>query len=258
MQIKLDGRLLSAAALVLPGKAAADIGTDHNYLPVYLVANGICPYVIATDKAPQPYENAQQLVDLLSLSRQISVRRGDGLKVVEPGEAATIILAGMGGRLIMDILSGAPAVTARAERLVLQPQKNIDLLRRWLGENGWRIVAESIAFDSGFYYVIMAAEHGDMDLSDDEAEFGPCLLREGHPLFPQYLGLKLADLQTLIERLAEREGLETRCRLEQLRRQAGRIERILAARAARPGERRAEAEGGRPAIRRENQEREGS
>ena len=119
MQIKLDARLLAAAALVLPGKAAADIGTDHNYLPVYLVKNGICPYVIASDKAPQPYENACQLVELLSLTRQISVRLGDGLQVLEPGEAATVVMTGMGGRLMMDILanaavSGCPNGTAGA------------------------------------------------------------------------------------------------------------------------------------------------
>ena len=116
---------------------------------------------------------------------------------------------------------------------MLQPQKNIDLLRRWLADNHWRIVTESIAFDSGFYYVIMAAEHGEMRLSDDEAEFGPCLLQTGHPLFPQYLGLKLADLQTLIEQLAELDGAEARRRLTQLRQQSDRIARILAAKAAR-------------------------
>lgn len=227
MQIKLNGRLLAASRLVLPGLPAADIGADHSYLPVYLVTNNICPLVIATDKASRPIENARQLVDLLSLSHKIPVRRGDGLQAIAPGEAATVVMAGMGGMLIMEMLAASPEVTAKVKRLVLQPQKNIDLLRRWLADNGWRIVAEDIAFDSGFYYVVMAAEPGKMELSEDEAEFGPCLISEPHPLLPQYLGLKLADLRTLCERLEHNDGAEAQRRLEQLDAQARRIEAIL-------------------------------
>lgn len=227
MQIKLDGRLQAAADLVLSGKPAADIGTDHNYLPVYLVINGICPTVIATDKAMMPYRNAVQLVDLLSLHKQITVRRGDGLDVIAPGEAATIIIAGMGGQLIIDILDKAPQVLQRAERLVLQPQKNVDALRRWLAEHGWKIMEESIAVDNGFYYVIIAAEHGEMQLNDDEAMYGPRLLAVPHPLLDKYLHLKRVDLLALIERLEAEPGEAAYLRLEQLRGQAARINDIL-------------------------------
>lgn len=227
MQIKLDNRLQAAADLVLPGKPAADIGTDHNYLPVYLVINKICPSVIATEKARIPYKNALQLVDLLSLHKQISVRRGDGLTVLRPGEVASIVIAGMGGYLIADILEKAPQILAMTERLILQPQKNADVLRLWLADHGWTIVRESIALEHGFYYVVIAAEPGVMTLTSEQAVFGPCLLAEPHPLLREYLKLKLTDLLALLEQLELEPGDAVAVRRGQLREQMACIEQIL-------------------------------
>ncbi|MCL1905812.1 MAG: class I SAM-dependent methyltransferase [Clostridiales bacterium] len=229
MQIKLNDRLRAVAKLVLPGRTAADIGTDHSYLPVYLVINGVCPSVIATEKARGPFDNACQLVELLSLNRQIDMRLGSGLTVLEPGEADTITMAGMGGCVIRDILEDSPEVAALSKRLVLQPQKNVPMLRRYLQESGWRIVAEDIAFDHGFYYEIIAAEPGFMELDEDEMTFGPCLLGQPHPLLPQYLGLQLADMQTLLDQLEGKEGHEAGERRAALQNKVNKIESILAA-----------------------------
>lgn len=229
MQIKLNERLLAVAKLVLPGRPAADIGTDHSYLPVYLVVNGVCPAVIATEKARGPFDNACQLVELLSLGRKIDMRLGPGLTVLKPGEAATISIAGMGGRVIRDILDSSPEVAAASQRLVLQPQKNAPLLRQYLQQSGWRIVAEDIAFDHGFYYEVMAAEPGTMQLTEEEALFGPCLLGQPHPLLPQYLGLQLADMQTLLDQLEGRTGVEAAERRAALQCKVEKIENILTA-----------------------------
>jgi tRNA (adenine22-N1)-methyltransferase len=227
MQIKLSERLLAVAKQILPGKPAADIGTDHNYLPVYLVVNGICPAIIATDRARGPFDNASQLVGLLSLDKQIQMRLGDGLKVLQPHEAATICLAGMGGCAIREILAASPAVAQSAERLVLQPQRHAPLLRQYLVANGWRIVDEDIALDSGFYYEIIVAEPGQMELREAEVQFGPYLLAEPHPLLKPYLQLKLADLQLLAEQLATKEGVEAAKRRISLQQQIGQIEDVL-------------------------------
>ncbi|MCR4963011.1 MAG: class I SAM-dependent methyltransferase [Firmicutes bacterium] len=227
MQVKLNNRLHAVAGFVLPGKTAADIGADHNYLPVYLIINGICPYVVAVERATGPYENACQLVDLLSLSRQIDVRFGDGLAPLQPGEAATVTIAGMGGFLIQDILSCQPAVVAQTERLVLQPQKNSAAVRRWLMDNGWRIVAEQLALDNGFYYEIIAAEHGEMSLDEDELTFGPCLLAEPHPLLADFLQLKRKDLSSLTEQVSAMTGANAAQRLRQLQSAIAQIDRIL-------------------------------
>ena len=82
MLVKLDDRLKAVADLVLPGKTAADIGTDHNYLPVFLVQNNICEHVIASDRADGPYRNAASLVKRLALEDKIKVRLGEGLEVL--------------------------------------------------------------------------------------------------------------------------------------------------------------------------------
>ena len=230
MQIKLNDRLLSVAKLVLPGQPVADIGTDHSYLPVYLIINGICPAVIATEKSRGPFDNACQLVELLSLNRQIDMRLGSGLTVIRPGEAATITMAGMGGHVIRDILEASSDVAAASRRLVLQPQKNAPMLRQYLQLSGWRIVAEDIAFDHGFYYEVIAAEPGAMQLNEDETLFGPCLLGQPHPLLPQYLGLQLADMQTLLDQLEGKAGGEAKERRAVLQNKVDKIESILAAR----------------------------
>ena len=230
MQIKLNDRLLCVAKLVLPGQPMADIGTDHSYLPVYLIINSICPAVIATEKARGPFDNACQLVELLSLTRQIDMRLGSGLTVLKPGEAATIVMAGMGGHVIRDILEASPAVAAASRRLVLQPQKHAPMLRHFLQQSGWRIVTEDIAFDHGFYYEIIAAEPGVMQLNEDEMLFGPCLLGQPHPLLPQYLGLQLADMQTLLDQLEGKACQETAVRRAALQNKVKKIESILAAR----------------------------
>ncbi|MEG1500606.1 MAG: tRNA (adenine(22)-N(1))-methyltransferase TrmK, partial [Clostridiales bacterium] len=92
----------------------------------------------------------------------------------------------------------SPVILEHTQRLVLQPQSYVFLLRSYLMEMGWRIVAEDIAFESGFYYEIMAAEKGHMDLTDEEIEFGPFLLAQRHPLLIPFLQLKRADLAILI------------------------------------------------------------
>lgn len=228
MQVKLSNRLASVAKLVLPGKSAADIGTDHGYLAVHLVISDICPSVIATDYSRGPLEAASQLVGLLSLDRQIDLRLGEGLKVLKVGEATTICIAGMGGFTIRDILSAAPDILSKTQRLVLQPQRNAMALRKYLADNGWRIVAEDIALDSGFYYEIMAAEKGQMSLNDTEAEFGPLLLSQPHPLLEQYLSLKLTDMEALIGRLSDKTSPDAQERLKLLTSSAGHLRQVLA------------------------------
>lgn len=228
MQIELSHRLDKVAGMVIPGKVAADIGADHAYLAVYLVINKICPRVIATDRVRGPLLSAIQLVELLSLDKYIDIRLGEGLEVLEAGEAATICIAGMGGSTIRSILHASTDVVAQTQRLVLQPQRNIADLRYYLAENGWKIISEEIVMDSGFYYQIMAAEKGQMTLTEEEAEFGPLLLAQNHPLLSSYLKLRIADHNTLIERLRSLDGADIQARIEELSQRVVVMEKLLA------------------------------
>ena len=217
MKIKLDERLSAVVSFVLSGKPIADIGTDHAYLPVYIAINDICPYVIAIDKRQMPYNKASKLVDLLALQNRIFVRMGDGLNALYPGEVSTVTIAGLGGQLIINILmQDTKEVLSKVERLVLQPQKNVDTLRQWLSENSWCITGEKMAYDDGFYYPVICAEPGKMQLNNVQKIYGPCLLKNPTPRFRDYLRQKLTNLDALIQQLEQKEGAEAIGRLKEL------------------------------------------
>jgi len=150
-------RLLLAAEMVRRGQAVADIGTDHAALAVYLVRAGISPRVIATDNKNGPLANAAKNVALSGLDEQIELRLADGLKGIAPGECGDIVIAGMGGVLIAQILSRAGWLRGGATHLVLQPMSRAEALRLWLSTNGFVILCENACFDDGRAYICMEA-----------------------------------------------------------------------------------------------------
>jgi len=227
MNIKLSNRLQAVADYVLPGANVADIGTDHGYLAVWLTVNNVAEHVIATDRAKGPLKAAQQFITLLSLTPRIETRLGDGLQTLKPNEADTICIAGMGGMTIIDILEQSPEVLATTKRLVLQPQRGASKVRRWLAAHNFRITAENLAEDDGFYYVIIVAEPGEQELSSAEISFGPEILKNGHPLFAPYLKLKAADLTRLREAAATGQGVEAQKRTAQLTHEIEQINELL-------------------------------
>ena len=215
--IKLDPRLQAAADLVLPGLPVADIGTDHAYLPVYLVERSICPQAVATDKAAAPIRMATDLIAAHGVSGQISLRCGDGLSVLKPGEAESIVLCGMGGLLMVDILKNGRAILSQVRRLVLQPQSHIDTVRRWLEANTWRIVSEKI----------VEAEPGCMVLSELEAEFGPCLLRQRETVFLDWLKRQVQERETICCLLGTQEAERASRRYIVLKEEIQRIQELI-------------------------------
>ena len=227
MRIKLSNRLQAVARQIPAGLRVADVGTDHGYLPVYLVVNDIAPKVIASDRGKRPLDSARQLISLLSLENQIDVRLGDGLSVLQPDEAAVICLAGMGGVAIKEIISAGLPLAQAAKRLVLQPQRNVPAVRRFLVANGFKIVAEDLAEDDGFYYEIIAVEPGLMELTEQEADFGPLLLRDGHPLFKDFLILKETDLTQLLAAMADNNSKDSLQRKKQLEEEISRIGKLI-------------------------------
>ena len=227
MRIKLSNRLQAVARQIPAGLRVADVESDHGYLPVYLVVNDIAPKVIASDRGKRPLDSARQLISLLSLENQIDVRLGDGLSVLQPDEAEVICLAGMGGVAIKEIISAGLPLAQAAKRLVLQPQRNVPAVRRFLVANGFKIVAEDLAEDDGFYYEIIAVEPGLMELTEQEADFGPLLLRDGHPLFKDFLILKETDLTQLLAAMADNNSKDSLQRKKQLEEEISRIGKLI-------------------------------
>lgn len=186
--VRLSERLEAVARHVLPGRPFADIGTDHAYLPAALLKQGAVPRAIAADIVSGPLAAARATVLAEGLEAQLEVRQGDGLQVLRPGEVDTVVLAGMGGPLMADLLAAAPAgVLESLARLVLQPMAGEERLRLWLSAHGWRLVDEEIVAEDGRSYVIIAAEPGQETLSPLDAAVGPVLRRKGGPLFAEYV-----------------------------------------------------------------------
>lgn len=152
-------RLLAAAALVRRGSVVADVGTDHGKLAVYLVLSGIAPRVIATDVNPLPLAKARALVAQTGSAGKVECRLGDGLKALQPGEVQDIVMAGLSGETMANLLAEAPWVRREDVRLVLLPAARGPELRRWLRQNGWDIEQETPVKEHGRYYSAMRAAY---------------------------------------------------------------------------------------------------
>ena len=160
--IRLSKRLLAAASLVRGGGRLADIGTDHAYLPLYLIENGIIDSAIASDIGAGPLANAKKTLDAYGASEKIELRLSNGLNGFLPDETDEIVICGMGGNLIEDILSAAPWVCRPDMHLVLQPMTHSEDVRRYLCQNGFEICNELCIADNGRVYLALDAVWKDL------------------------------------------------------------------------------------------------
>ena len=140
--LRLRPRLAAAASLVDGSGKVVDVGTDHAYLPVWLIQNGKCRHVLASDVGVLPLGNAEKTLRRCGLETAVSLRISDGLKNIRPEEADEIVICGMGGTLIAQILNDAPWIRRPEMRLVLQPMTHGEDVRRYLCENGFSIRKE--------------------------------------------------------------------------------------------------------------------
>jgi tRNA (adenine22-N1)-methyltransferase len=178
-------RLERVAAYVPAGARLADIGSDHGYLPVALMRRGVITAAVAGEVALTPFLSAARTVRDNDLEQYISVRLADGLAALEPGDGITAIsLCGMGGETIRDILDSGKARLSGHERLILQPNGGEQPLRRWLMEDGYRIVCEELLRENRFDYEIIVAERvGPVAYSAEELYFGPLQMQARTPPF---------------------------------------------------------------------------
>lgn len=162
---ELHPRLKAAAEMVPPGSTVADIGTDHAYLPAYLLLNGVCPRAIACDVGEKPLQNAAETVKIYHLDGKIDLRVSDGLEKVSPEEYDAATICGMGGTLIAEILEKAELPAG--VRLILQPMTHAEDVRMWLCGHGFAIGREVCVADAGRVYCCMAAEKGNEPQKDE-------------------------------------------------------------------------------------------
>lgn len=156
--LQLSKRLQAVAELVGECSTIADVGTDHGYIPVYLVAVGKARRAIAMDINEGPLSRAKEHILQYGLEQKIETRLSDGCLALKPKEADVIVIAGMGGALMQRILTQGGKFAGTARKLVLQPQSEITAFREFLLRQGYRIVAEDMVLEDGKYYPMMAAE----------------------------------------------------------------------------------------------------
>ena len=153
--MELSKRLQAVADLVTSGYRVADIGTDHAYIPIFLLASGKIPGAAAMDVNEGPLERARCHIEENGLSEKISLRLSDGLAGLRPGEAESVVIAGMGGGLIIRILTEGAGALEHVRECVLQPQSEVEKVRAFLLEEGFLFIQEDMVMDDGKYYPMM-------------------------------------------------------------------------------------------------------
>ena len=172
-KVKLSPRLRALAERLPAGRVLADVGTDHAYLPIYAVGEGIAPRAIATDLRPGPAAAAREQVRLAGLSGLIEVRVGDGLEVLRPGEAGVAAVAGLGGTTIAGILARGMDRARACERLLLQPMNAAGALRGYLLEAGFALVDDLLVEEGGRIYPVLAADPRTAAVADLPVDLTP-------------------------------------------------------------------------------------
>lgn len=200
----LGGRLKAIADAVPKCGKAADIGTDHGYIPLYLIQNKRIEHAIAADISPGSLNKAEVLIRQYGMTHCMEARLGSGLSVLTPGEVDTIIIAGMGGLLIRDILLQGEGVARSASTLVLQPMIAQEELRRWLLFSGYGIVDEDLAQEGQRIYEIITVVPGKGTEKPDKDiyyDIGWKLIEKQHPLLGEFIRKKVQTLEEISAQL---------------------------------------------------------
>lgn len=211
--IELSKRLKAATEFVIQGQAILDIGSDHAYLPIYLIQKQQVPLAIAGEVVNGPYVKANNQVSTYQLEDKISVRLGDGFEVLNTDEElGTIFICGMGGLLIKDILSKGQTEKKLqlATRLVLQPNNKEQELRTFLFHHNYEIIDEGILEENEHIYEIIVVEWvgTKRNYSDDELLFGPKLLQERSPIFMKKWQRELVKYNNILQQLENANNKE--------------------------------------------------
>ncbi|HEY0222678.1 tRNA (adenine(22)-N(1))-methyltransferase [Lactovum miscens] len=201
---RLGKRLRAIADLVADGARIADIGSDHAKLLIFLVETGKVSYAVAGEVARGPYEiSLKNTKDI----PEITVRLANGLFAIEEADVInTIVIAGMGGILISEILEARKEFTTKVKHLILQPNNEEAAVRFWLMKNGFKLVNEQILEDRGKIYEIIVAEAGDMLLNEDEMKFGIFLNK--HEIFKKKWSQRLSEINYVLSVLPESQETE--------------------------------------------------
>ncbi len=210
--VELSARMQALVNMVSKGRTVCDIGCDHGWVSICLVQQGISPRVFAMDVRTGPLERAKEHIRDYHLETYIEARLSDGLAGLQIGEADCMICAGMGGPLMMKILTEGRKKARAMKELILQPQSEIALFREFLRKEGYKTIREDMIYEEGKYYSMMKVapvEHSEAAAATSAQEqtlwdaFGELLLKEKHPVLQQYLEFSVKHVGNLLRHLKE-------------------------------------------------------
>ena len=213
--MKLTDRLLKIASLVDNGKRIADIGTDHGYIPVYLLNQNKIQYAILGDVNKGPLENARKEVTRNKLQDKVDLRLGSGIEVLKENEVDEIIIAGMGGMLINNLLKANEKVAHTTEKLILQPMQAPEELRMFLYQNGYKILDEHLVREEHRLYEIIVCKYEGLEPQEIDPiyyEIGLKLIQNNDPLLNDFIENKIRINQNVLKKLEgkEAQGIENK------------------------------------------------
>ncbi|MBR5572000.1 MAG: SAM-dependent methyltransferase [Oscillospiraceae bacterium] len=214
-QLQLQPRLQLLAELIPQGSRLADVGTDHGYVPVYLMQRGLIDTAIASDIGAEPLQHAVNTAQEYAIEG-IDFRLCPGLDAIAPEECDTVLIAGMGGETIITILENAPWTKAGGHLLILQPMTKVEMLRKWIADNGYTFIGERLVFDKDHLYPIMLVRGGAQPALSEAAQYGGVML-DGDPLYADYLDERIKKLTIAIDGLLRAKREEQRTAAEELR-----------------------------------------
>lgn len=213
--MRLSDRLQTIANFIPKNTIVGDIGTDHGYIPIYLIENEISKKVIATDISKNSLDKIINCVKGTKYEKDIDMRLGDGLDPIKPFEVDTVVIAGMGGLLIRDILDKDKDKRDSITNFILQPNIATEELRKYLYENNFEIVDEKLVKEDGKFYEVIWAKKGKAYVDQDiYYEIGEKLLANRDPLLEEFLNNRI---QMNEEILKELEGKETQRTMDRYR-----------------------------------------
>ncbi|WP_099189194.1 tRNA (adenine(22)-N(1))-methyltransferase [Tepidibacter mesophilus] len=233
--MKLTPRLEAVANLVSDDARIADIGTDHGYIPVYLIKKNKIKYAIAADVNKGPLNNAKKEISLNNLEHRIELRLGSGLSVLTVGEVDEVVIAGMGGVLISQLIETEFEIAKKLDKMILQPMQASAELRRYLHENGFVIEEEILVKEDFRIYEIMVVKYDDREISKEQEkeqeeeiyyEVGKGLLRNKDCLLLEFIDKKIKEYYNIIGKLEGKAGEKIESRIYECKSKIQKLEEL--------------------------------
>lgn len=221
--MELSKRLQAVADMVTKGEVVADIGTDHGYIPIHLIESEKCNKVYAMDINEGPYNKAKQHIAGNGLAEKITTRLSDGMKELNPKEATSIIIAGMGGGLVIKILDQDRRLWDEINEFVLQPQSEIHKVRQFLQENNFKVIEENMVYEDGKYYPMMRAVKGvEKPFSKCELAYGRELIHSNNLILKEFIEKEILVKEGILEKLTHQyneKNIAIKERMDEIKRE---------------------------------------